>query len=98
MFPEDIKKFVMDSNKEKNMIKDFESSLRNQDIKTKVSNVNQSQVANSGNYGTASVGPSHRFSNTKNLASITTLQSQANGGGGKHAHTEASAKKEMDVV
>ena len=29
MFPEDIKKFVIESNKEKSMLKDFESTLRN---------------------------------------------------------------------
>ena len=40
MFPEDIKKFVGESNKEKAMMKDFESSLRNQDITTKVGSKN----------------------------------------------------------
>ena len=36
MFPEDIKKFVIDSNKEKVVLKEFDSSKRNQDIRTKV--------------------------------------------------------------
>ena len=50
MFPEDIKKFVIDSNKEKVVLKEFEVR-RNQDIKTKV--VGGSNGQNSTSYGTA---------------------------------------------
>ena len=81
MFPEDIKKFVIESNKEKSMLKDFESTLRNQDIKTKVGGNPHQNSGSAGNYGTASVGPPNRgtMTNGKNLASITTLQSQVTG-------------------
>ena len=36
MFPEDIKKFIYDSNQEKAVLKEFDSGLRDQDIKTMV--------------------------------------------------------------
>ena len=72
MFPEDIKKFVIDSNKEKVVLKEFDTSKRNQDIRTKVT------APSAGNYGTAPAGSNSRAmvsQNNKNLASITTLQS-----------------------
>ena len=54
MFPDDIKKFVIDSNKEKVMLKEFDTSKRNQDIKTKVYGGGQDR---SSSYG-ATVGSS----------------------------------------
>ena len=75
MFPEDIKKFIIDSNKEKVVLKEFDSSKRNQDIRTKV---NSQGPPSAGNYGTAPAGTSGRAmvaQTNKNLASITTLQS-----------------------
>lgn len=54
MFPDDIKKFVIDSNKEKVLLKDFDSKKRNQDIKTKVLSNSQHHAQSSTNYGTAS--------------------------------------------
>ena len=47
MFPEDIKKFVIDTNKDKVVLKEFDSSKRNQDIRTKVVGGGPS----TGNYG-----------------------------------------------
>ena len=74
MFPEDIKKFVVDSNQEKAILKEFDNSLKDQDIRTKVGgNPNQSQ--NSANYGIASRDPKNRSLIGKNLSSIATLQS-----------------------
>jgi len=73
MFPEDIKRFIVDNNKERAVMKDFESTLRNQDIKTKVKGQPTS-------YGTASDGPNNRVVSNKNLASITTLNSSKVGG------------------
>ena len=76
MFPEDIKKFVIDSNKEKVVLKDFEVR-RNQDIKTKVVG-GSTGPSGSTSYGTAT-GTNNRAivaaNQNKNLASITTLQS-----------------------
>ena len=57
MFPEDIKKFVIDSNKEKVVLKEFDSSKRNQDIRTKV---NSQGPPSASNYGTAPAGSSNR--------------------------------------
>ena len=56
MFPDDIKKFIIDSNKEKVLIKDFDSKKRNQDIKTKVlsNSGKHHHLQSSANYGTAS--------------------------------------------
>ncbi len=72
MFPEDIKKFVVDSNQEKAILKEFDNSLKDQDIRTKVNgNANQSQ--NSANYGIASRDPKNRSLIGKNLSSIATL-------------------------
>lgn len=91
MFPEDIKKFVGESNKEKAMMKDFESSLRNQDIKTKVGGTkNQSGPGN--NYGSASLGPSSRMQNTMNPGSIATLQSNL------MTEVSPSKKRELDMA
>lgn len=78
MFPEDIKKFVVNSNKEKVVLKELDSTKRNQDIMTKISN----QAPLSGNYGTAPAMSNSRAmvaQNNKNLASITTIQSQLTG-------------------
>ena len=76
MFPEDIKKFIIDSNKEKVVLKDFEVK-RNQDIKTKVVG-GSTGPSGSTSYGTAT-GTNNRAivaaNQNKNLASITTLQS-----------------------
>lgn len=75
MFPEDIKKFVYENNKEKAIMKDFESTLRNQDIATKIDSKAQNAACSGGNYGSASLGPVSRFTNTIAPGSITTLQS-----------------------
>jgi len=53
MFPEDIKKFVIDSNKEKVVLKELDTTKRNQDINTKVASQGPASV---GNYGTAPAG------------------------------------------
>lgn len=88
MFPEDIKKFVGESNKEKAMMKDFESSLRNQDITTKIGSKNQAASSGS-NYGSNSLGPTSRVQNTMNPGSIATLSSNMQ-------NTEGSPNKKRD--
>jgi len=77
MFPEDIKKFIYDSNQEKAVLKEFDSGMRDQDMKTMVTGNQHSQ--SSANYGTASGGPKNRSLAGKNLSSIATLQSQKAG-------------------
>ena len=81
MFPDDIKKFVIDSNKEKVILKEFDSSKHNQDIRTRVASQGPSTA---GNYGTAPATQTNSraivVQTNKNLASITTLQSQLTGG------------------
>ena len=95
MFPEDIKKFVIESNKEKHVIRDYESGKRNQDIATRVSS---SQLNSSMNYGTTASQP---FTTTgdgraatvgaKNLASIATIQSGITTGGATQGQKQENA-------
>ena len=69
MFPEDIKKFVVDSNQEKNYLKELNnpgSKHRNQDITTKV-------IGGSGSYGSSTDAKAIVTVNNPNLGSMTTL-------------------------
>jgi len=91
MFPEDIKKFVGESNKEKSMMKDFESSLKNQDITTKVGSKTSQGASSGGNYGSASLGPASRVTNKMNPGSITTLQSNL------LTETSPAKKRELEM-
>jgi len=74
MFPEDIKQFVVDSNKEKSMLKELQDSARhrNQDITTRIGG-----PPGSTSYGSSNeTATNHRAivaSTNKNLASMTTL-------------------------